>query len=176
MTDLRYPIGTFKFDGSSNEDERRHWIADIEDAPAQFRKALEGLAPEQVNTPYRPGGWTVRQVVHHVADSHMNAYIRFHLALTEDEPAVKPFPENLWAELADGRTAPVDLSLGLLEPLHQRWVFLLKSLSAKEWVERAFVHADLGRVTLEKNLALYSWHGRHHMAHITSLRDRMGWV
>ncbi|MGE5207232.1 MAG: YfiT family bacillithiol transferase, partial [Chlamydiota bacterium] len=129
---------------------------------------------QQLDTPYRPQGWTVRQVVHHVPDSHMNAYIRLKLALTESEPTIKPYDQQLWAELADTRQTPMETSLTLLECLHQRWVMLLKSIADGDW-QRTFRHPELGVVRLDTNLALYAWHGRHHVAHITSLRERMGW-
>src|SRR5260370_890220 len=129
---------------------------------------------EQLDTPYRPGGWTVRQVVHHVPDSHMNSYMRFRLALTEEQPAVKGYDEAAWAKLSDAQSAPVELSLALLDSLHRRWVVLLESLSPEQW-KRTFQHSELGPVSLERNLALYAWHGKHHVAHITGLRERMGW-
>ena len=174
MTDLRYPIGPFKFEGNATDGERRRFIDDIEETPARLRAAVEGFSTEQLETPYRPEGWTVRQVVHHLPDSHLNSYIRFRLALTEDEPTIKPYDETQWAELEDARKAPIDLSLTLLESLHRRWVMLLRSLTAAD-LARTFKHPELGVVSLERNLALYSWHGRHHVAHITSLRERMGW-
>ena len=139
-----------------------------------MRAAVAGLTPERFDTPYRPGGWTVRQVVHHVPDSHMNAYVRFKLALTEDEPTIKPYEEAAWAELADSASTPVDVSLTLLETLHDRWVRLLRSMTEADFA-RKFRHPQLGVVPLDKNLALYAWHGKHHVAHITSLRQRMGW-
>ena len=174
MTDLRYPIGKFEFAGSSTKDQRNLFIAQIEEAPARLAQAVAGLDPEQLETPYRPGGWTVRQVVHHVPDSHLNSYIRFKLALTEDVPAIKPYFEDKWAELDDARSAPVEVSLSLLESLHRRWVLVLSALGPRDFVRR-FTHPELGMVTLDRNLALYAWHGRHHVAHITSLRERMGW-
>jgi hypothetical protein len=174
MTDLRFPIGRFKMDEDITEDQRHRFIEEIKDAPARLRAVVSGLSPEQLDTPYRPGGWTVRQVVHHLPDSHLNSYARFRLALTEDEPAIKTYHEDKWAELSDARTAPIELSLALLESLHERWVLLLKSLSAADWA-RAFRHPDLGLVPLEKNVGLYAWHGKHHVAHIANLRDRMGW-
>ena len=173
-TDLRFPIGKFKWAGSTTEAERSEHISNIEQAPARLRAAVAGLSDEQLNTPYRPDGWTVRQVVHHLADSHMNSYVRYRLALTEDEPTIKPYNEALWAELIDAKTAPIEPSLTLLESLHNRWVTLLRSFAPSDW-SRTFRHPELGVVALEKNLALYSWHGRHHVAHITSLRERMGW-
>ena len=175
MTDLRYPIGKVQFAPNASVQQRQEWIQQIEDAPALLRKAVAGLTAQQIDTPYREGGWTVRQVVHHVPDSHMNSYVRYRLALTEDEPTIRPYKEDLWAELEDARHAPLELSLALLDALHQRWVLLLKSIAPEDW-GRAMVHPERGRVTLENNLAIYAWHGRHHVAHIASLRDRMGWV
>jgi hypothetical protein len=172
--DLRYPVGKFKWEGSSTEEQKRAQVDDIERTPARLRAAVAGLTPEQLDTPYRPGGWTVRQVVHHVPDSHMNAYVRYRLALTEDEPTIKPYDEAQWAELIDAKTAPVEPSLTLLESLHSRWVTLLKSLTPTDWA-RTFRHPELGVVALEKTLAMYSWNGRHHVAHITALRKRMAW-
>ena len=147
---------------------------DIAAVPANLRAAVEGLSPQQLDTPYRPGGWSVRQVVHHVPDSHMNAYVRFKLALTEDEPTIKPYEQQLWAELPDTKETPLEVSLNMLDALHDRWVRLLRSLTAKDW-QRTFRHPELGIVGLEKNLALYRWHGKHHVAHITELRKRMNW-
>ena len=174
MTDLRYPIGKFHFDGPTTEEQKCKLIDDISYAPANLRAAVKGLSEQQLDTPYRPDGWTVRQVAHHVPDSHLNAYIRFKLALTEEEPTIKPYAEDRWAQLADTRTTPVEVSLTLLDSLHERWVRLLSSLQPGEW-KRTFRHPELGLVSLEKNLALYAWHGRHHVAHITSLRERSGW-
>ena len=139
-----------------------------------MRAAVAGLTPEQLDTPYRPGGWTVRQVVHHVPDSHINSYVRFKLALTEEEPTIKPYDEARWAKLADTATTPVEVSLTLLDSLHSRWVPLLQSLTEADFA-RQFRHPELGMVRLDRNLALYAWHGKHHVAHITSLRERMGW-
>jgi len=149
-------------------------MREIEETPARLKAAVAGLSDVQLDTPYRPGGWTVRQVVHHVPDSHLNSYIRFRWALTEDEPTIKAYHEDRWAELSDARTAPVEVSLVLLESLHRRWVSLMGSLTGEEW-KRTFVHPQLGPVTLEKNAALYAWHGRHHVAHVTGLREREGW-
>ncbi len=175
MTDLRYPVGKFKLDGDITEAGRRDLIESIARAPAKLRAAVEGLSPEQLDTPYRPDGWTVRQVVHHLPDSHLNAYIRFRLALTEDEPAIKTYEQERWAELEDARTAPVDLSLALLESLHRRWVLLLRALPPAAFA-RTFRHPELGVVTLDQQLRMYEWHGRHHVAHITSLKQSMGWT
>lgn len=175
MTDLRYPIGEFQIESDAlTNEQRQQFIHQIADAPANLRAAIKGLSEEQLDTPYRPDGWTVRQVVHHVPDSHMNAYIRFKLALTEDEPTIKPYDEARCAALDDSRLAPIDASLNLLESLHERWVTLLRLLSPVDWT-RSFQHPERGRVSLNMNVALYAWHGRHHVAHITSLRERMGW-
>jgi hypothetical protein len=174
MTDLSYPIGKFHFAGSLTNDQRNRLIDDIEAVPTHMRAAVAGLSPQQFDAPYRPGGWTVRQVTHHVPDSHLNAYVRFKLALTEDEPTIKPYEQQLWAELPDTKQTPIEVSLALLDSLHDRWVRLLRSLGAADW-RRSFRHPELGVVGLEKNLALYAWHGRHHVAHITGLRERSGW-
>ena len=175
MTDLRYPIGRFDYAGESTEEQRHAFIDRIAAAPARLRAAAGGLSPEQLDTPYRPGGWTVRQVVHHVPDSHINSYCRFRLALTEDAPSAKGYHEDRWAELFDARTGPVEVSMALLEALHGRWVPLLRSLAPADFA-RTFLHSELGPVTLDRNLALYAWHGDHHVAHIQSLRARMGWA
>jgi len=172
--DLQYPVGRFAWPDAVSPDDRRSCIDEIEQTPKNMRAVVTGLSEQQLDTPYRPGGWTMRQVVHHLPDSHLNSYLRFRLALTEDEPTIKPYDEARWAELVDARTAPVELSLTLLDSLHKRWVLLLRSLSGAD-CSRKFHHPELGEVTLEKNLALYAWHGRHHVAHITSLRQRMGW-
>jgi len=172
--DLRYPIGKFSFPTAVTPQERDEFVEQIAETPARLRAVLNGLSAEQLETPYRPGGWTVRQVVHHVPDSHMNSYVRFRLALTEEEPAIKGYLEDRWAELSDARTAPVDISLALLDNLHSRWIALLASLTDRDW-KRTFRHSELGLVSLERNAALYAWHGRHHVAHIAALRDRMGW-
>jgi hypothetical protein len=174
MTDLRYPIGKFHYDGPLTEDKKQKCLDDIAHAPANLRAAVSDLSPQQLDTPYRPDGWTVRQLVHHVPDSHLNAYVRFKLALTEDEPTIKPYAEDRWAVLADAQSTPIDVSLMLLESLHTRWMRLLGSLAAADW-KRAFRHPKLGLIPLEKNLALYAWHGRHHVAHVTELRKRMAW-
>ncbi len=172
--DLQYPVGPFTFPAEVSADDRRRFIDEIDKTPKNMRAAVAGLSDPQLDTPYRPGGWTVRQVIHHVPDSHLNSYLRFRLALTEEVPTIKPYDQSRWAELADARTAPVELSLALLESLHMRWVLLLRSLSLDDF-SRQFRHPELGVVSLEKNLALYAWHGRHHVAHITTLRERMGW-
>lgn len=174
MTDPRYPIGKFSFDGPLTADQKQQYLNDIEQAPARLRAAVHGLSDQQLNTPYREGGWTVRQVAHHVPDSHMNAYIRFKLALTEDEPTIRPYMEDRWAELPEAKSAPIEVSLALLDSLHQRWMLVLRNLTDADW-KRTFRHPELGLLSLEKTLALYSWHGRHHVEHVTSLREKMGW-
>lgn len=174
VTDIRYPIGKFESKNSLSDSERRECIRHIAEAPTKLRAAVHNLTIEQLNTPYRPDGWTVKQVVHHVADSHMNAYIRFKLAITEQEPAIKTYAENLWAELPDARNAPIETSLQLIESLHHRWVMFLESLSSADF-SHTFRHPDRGIMTLDQLLPLYAWHGRHHIAHITTLKERMGW-
>lgn len=174
MSDLRYPIGKFSYDGPLEEGQRRIFCDQIAEAPRRLREAVKGLSEQQLDTPYRDGGWTVRQVIHHLPDSHMNSYVRFKLALTEDNPTIKPYAEDRWADLPDTKATPVEVSLALLENLHDRWVRLLRSLTAEEW-KRTFRHPDLGPMTLEKALAVYAWHGRHHVAHVTELRKRMSW-
>ena len=176
MEDLRYPVGKFEPPKTPlNASERDGFIKQIEDTPARLREAVAGLSAEQLDTQYRDGGWTVRQVAHHIPDSHMNAFIRFRLALTENEPTIKPYDEAAWAKLVDSQTAAVDLSLALLEPLHKRWTMMLRALGDEQWA-RTFMHPEAKAVmNLDRTLALYAWHGRHHVGHITSLRKRMGW-
>jgi uncharacterized damage-inducible protein DinB len=174
MTDLRYPVGKMTMEPRLTDEERRERIDEIEQAPARLRAAVEDLTEEQLATPYRPEGWTVRQVAHHVPDSHMNAYIRFKLALTEEEPPIKTYEEALWAKLPDTAEVPVEVSLVLLESVHRRWVAVLRSMSAGDF-ERTLRHPDHGVINLNQLLCLYAWHGRHHVAHVTGLRERMGW-
>lgn len=175
MTDLRFPVGEFAVSGEITPTRRDGWIAEIAEAPALLRAAVHGLTDEQFNTPYRPGGWTVKQVVHHVPDSHLNAYIRFKLALTEDNPTIKPYEEGRWAELPDSATTPVGVSLMLLESLHRRWIILLKSITEPEW-SRTFFHPEQKTSRrIDWYLAMYAWHGKHHVGHINGLRERMGW-
>ncbi|PYX21292.1 MAG: putative metal-dependent hydrolase [Acidobacteria bacterium] len=162
MADPRYPIGKFSFEGPLRDDQRIEFLEDIEQAPARLKGAVKGLTAQQLDTPYRDGGWTVRQVVH------------FKLALTEEEPTIRPYMEDRWAELPEAKTAPIELSLSLLEDLHKRWILMLRAIQPAEW-KRTFRHPEIGPMTLEKNLALYAWHGRHHVAHVTALRERMGW-
>jgi uncharacterized damage-inducible protein DinB len=175
VTDLRYPIGPFSYDGTMTDARRAACVARIAVAPGRLRAAVAGLDDAQLDTPYRPGGWTVRQLVHHVPDSHVNAYTRFRLALTEETPTIKPYEEARWAELPDARTLPVGVSLALLEALHARWVPLLERLGPTEGA-RQLRHPEHGRLmSLDELLAMYAWHGDHHVAHVTSLRERMGW-
>jgi hypothetical protein len=176
MDDLRYPIGPFAYSGTQTPERRLECIERIAAAPAAIRRAVAGLTEAQLDTPYRDGGWTVRQVVHHVPDSHLNAYTRFRLALTEATPTIRPYFEDRWAELPDARGAPIELSLALLEALHTRWVLLLRSLGPTQW-ERRYLHPEHAREwPLDEVLAMYAWHGEHHTAHITRLRTRMGWT
>ncbi len=172
--DLRYPIGKFARPASATPDQVRAGIDEIDAHPAAFRQAVRGLNDAQLDTPYRPDGWTVRQVAHHLPDSHMNAYVRYKLALTEDVPTIKPYEQQLWAELPDGNSGPIEPSLALLEQLHLRWVRLLRALKPTDF-ERRFNHPESGVLTLAALTALYAWHGKHHTAHVTALRKRKGW-
>lgn len=174
MTDLRYPIGKPLLEGVLTPEQQRAMIDEIGRTPAKVRAAVNGLNTEQLNTPYRPGGWTVQQVVHHLADSHINAFVRFKLGLTEEQPTIKPYDEKLWAETADVHIARVEVSLKLLEALHERWVVLLRSITPADF-SRQLYHPERGAMTLENILRIYEWHGRHHTAHVESLRQRMGW-
>ncbi len=171
--DPRFPIGKFRR-AEANLTDHESAIATIAALPENLRAAVDGLSDAQLDTPYREGGWTVRQLVHHLADSHMNSYVRMRLALTEDWPTIKPYDEKLWAQLSDASAAPVENSLALLTGMHQRWVLLLRSLTDEQW-QRGYVHPDNGRQTLAEAAALYAWHSRHHVAHITELRKRRGW-
>lgn len=173
--DLRYPIGPFVVPDAVTGAERGAMLEAIAAAPAHLRAAVAGLDDAQLDTPYRPGGWTVRQVTHHLPDSHMGAYTRFKLALTERVPIIKPYEEARWAELPDTGGTPLDTSLRLLEALHERWLVLLRALGADQWA-LGYFHPERGRVLrLDQTLALYAWHGRHHVAHVTRLREREGW-
>ena len=172
-TDLRYPIGKFVPVPSLTPAQRAECIAQIAAAPAALRRAVEDLTDPQLDTPYRDGGWTVRQVTHHVPDSHINAYVRFKLGITENTPAIKTYEEKDWARTPETR-GPVAMSLDLLTALHQRWVVLLRAMTATDFA-RTISHPEWGKPSLDTMLALYAWHGRHHTAHITSLRERMGW-
>lgn len=173
MTDLRYPIGKFEHDGPVTDDDLARWIDQIEALPKQMRRAVTDLTDEQLDTHYRPGGWTLRQVVHHVPDSHLNSYVRFKWALTEDEPTIKTYDEQRWAELTDYQIVPVETSLDFLALLHAKWGVLLRSLS-REQLARQFVHPVTGPVELAWSVGHYAWHGQHHLAHITSTIEREG--
>jgi hypothetical protein len=175
MSDLRYPIGKADLSVVVTPERRQEWIANIANGPAALRAAVAGLSPPQLDTPYRPGGWTVRQVVHHVPDSHANAYIRFKQALTEDMPLIMAYDEAKWAEMPDVKTVPIDVSLGLLDAVHTRWLAILRAMPAESFA-RGYQHPEHNRrYTLDEALNLYSWHSRHHVAHITALRAREGW-
>jgi hypothetical protein len=173
--DLRHPIGNFVRPATLTQREREEAMKKIAELPKNLRAAVAGLAESQLDTPYRDGGWTARQTIHHVADSHMQAVGRVRLALTEDWPTIVAYRENVWAELEDARTLPVDVSLQLVDSLHTRWVALLRSLKESDWSKRGYKHPESGNQSIEQVAALYAWHGRHHTAHITSLRERMGW-
>jgi len=172
---LSYPIGKFEAPETVSEEQIQTWIREIEEVPALYEAAVRNLNQEQLDTPYRPEGWTVRQVIHHVPDSHMNAYIRFHWTLTEDHPTIKAYNEADWAELPYLKEVPIQHSLDILKSVHARWVVLLKNLSVTDF-ERTYIHPQYGRVfSLKTVLALYAWHGKHHLAHIENLKERMGW-
>ena len=174
MTDPRYPVGRFQRPGELSMEDRKLLIDQIAEAPAELRAAVAGLSAAQFKTPYREGGWTVQQVVHHLPDSHMNAYSRWKMALTQDNPTISPFMEDKWAELSDSREVPHHVSLTLLDSLHTRWLSVLRSMKASDFARTLF-HPEHGQMRLDDLLALYSWHGRHHVAHITALREREGW-
>ncbi len=174
MDDLRYPVGRFSPVSQPTAAERRDLILSIAALPAALRDAVAGLSDPRLDTQYRPGGWTVRQVVHHLPDSHMNAYVRFKLALTEDRPTIKPYDEAAWATLPDTALTPIETSLALLDALHRRWVVLLESMAEADF-HREVVHPEHGAITMDWMLQQYAWHGRHHTAHVTELRKRQGW-
>ena len=175
LESLQYPIGRFSWTGSTPAN-REEWLRVVESTPAELRKAVSGLDDAHLDTPYRPDGWTVRQVVHHYADDHMNSYIRFKLALTEDSPTVIAYSEPAWGDLEDARTGPVEPSLTLLTGLHQRWVAAWRGLAPEQW-QRTFVHPRSGKaISIEQLAAMYAWHGRHHVAQIVALRTRNGWA
>jgi uncharacterized damage-inducible protein DinB len=174
MPDPRYPIGPFSPDPSPSPESRARHIEQLAALPAKMRTALRGLKPDQLETPYREGGWTLKQVAHHVPDSHMNAYVRFKLALTENVPTIKPYDEAAWAKLKDAEVTSIEVSLNLLEALHIRWVNLLRAMKAEHF-NRKLSHPESGVQTLDRMLALYDWHGNHHLAHITTTRERMKW-
>lgn len=172
--ELRYPVGKFHAPQVISAADRSQWISEIEHLPSELAEAVGGLSVHHLDAPYRPGGWTIRQVVHHLPDSHMNAYVRVRLALTEETPTIKPYAEARWAELEDAKSGDISLSLNLLNALHARWVILFRSLDEEEFA-RALRHPEHGEVKLERLLAMYAWHGKHHLAHITGLRRRNGW-
>ena len=174
FADPRYPIGEFVQPATIDRRAREGFIQDIEAAPVNLRGSVAGLQDVQLDTHYRAGGWTVRQVVHHLPDSHLNAYVRFKLALTEEKPTIKTYDEARWAEMADSKTTPPEVSVKLLESLHRRWVKVLESMSAQDFA-RQMNHPEHGLMTLDKLLALYAWHGPHHVAHIMALRERKSW-
>jgi len=174
MTDPRYPIGRFEVPTDVTDADRAALVDQIAALPGEIRQVVAGLDDSKLDTPYRDGGWTVRQVVHHVPDSHLNAYTRFKLALTEPTPTIKTYEEARWAELPEARSAPIAVSLALLDALHERWVLLLRVLAPGQFT-RAFRHPEMGLMTLNQQVAMYAWHGRHHLAHIQALRNRMGW-
>ncbi|MEW5982775.1 MAG: YfiT family bacillithiol transferase [Acidobacteriota bacterium] len=174
MDDLRYPIGRFEAPVRCGAEDRAAFITQIDEAPARLREAVSGLSPEQLREPYRDGGWTLAQVVHHVADSHVNAYVRSKLTATADNPLITAYDETRWAALPDATSADIEVSLRLLGAIHVRWVAFLRGLAAAQF-DRTFQHSELGPVSLNRMLALYAWHGRHHTAHITGLRQRRGW-
>lgn len=171
---LKYPTGRYDPPPAIDVEQRATWIRQLEALPAALREAVADLTQEHLNTPYREGGWTVRQMVHHYPDSHMNAYVRFRLALTEDSPTIKPYAEAVWAELPDAKSSPISPSLSLLEALHERWVLLLRSLSEVDF-NRTFRHPELGVMSLNRTLGLYAWHSGHHVAQIRNFRMRKGW-
>jgi hypothetical protein len=175
VSDLSYPLGKFEPPASFDATYRAQSVDAIAACPLALRRAVDGLSPAQLDTPYRPGGWTVRQLVHHVPDSHLNAYTRFKLALTEAEPTIKAYDEAAWALLPDTQTAAIETSLTLLDMLHDRWVRILRAMTPAEFT-RAYRHPAMGRVDLHHALGLYAWHGRHHVAHVTRLREREGWI
>ncbi|MCR2802761.1 YfiT family bacillithiol transferase [Paenibacillus soyae] len=171
--DLKYPIGTFEHIGDISLEQREAWIRDITELPSLMRQAVQGLTEEQLRIPYREGGWTIRQVVHHVADSHMNSYIRFKLALTEDNPTIRPYHEDRWAELPDTELEPIETSLQLLDSLHRRWVRLLAVMTDEQFARTFYHPGSQETMRLDMTVGSYSWHGRHHLAHITMLKERL---
>lgn len=171
---LKYPIGRFCVEENIDRAAVNRLIQEIESLPARLAETVKGLTSEQLQTPYRPDGWTIRQVVHHIADSHLNSFVRFKLALTEDKPIIKPYDEKLWAELPDSKLFDINVSLTLIDSLHKRWTTLLKQLSEED-LEKEFIHPETGIKNLKETICLYAWHGNHHLAHITSLKKRMNW-
>jgi uncharacterized damage-inducible protein DinB len=174
VDEIRYPVGEFRIDPDVTPEKRKMWIEQLAEAPAKLRTTLLGLSEEQLDTRYRKDRWTLRQVVHHLADAQLNGFTRFKLALTEDRPAIKTYEEDLWSETVDGREAPANLSVDLLTALHARWVILLESLTESGFA-RSFRHPQRGELRIDDALQLYAWHGIHHTAHISKLRQRNGW-
>jgi hypothetical protein len=175
LEEMKYPIGRFKMPSLAKPETLDKYIADIESFPNRLKAEVEILADEQLDTPYRPDGWTIRQVVNHCADSHMNGLARLKLALTEDKPTIKPYFENRWAELADSKTMPIEAALLMLDGLHKRWAILLRSLTEND-LKRIYIHPEHGKeFRLEESIGLYAWHCNHHLAHITELKKRMSW-
>lgn len=174
VEELKYPIGRYQVEENIDKAEVKRLIEEIELLPERLSAAIKGLTLQQLQTPYRPDGWTIQQVVHHIADSHLNAYIRFKLALTEDKPIIKPYDEKLWAELPDSKLADINISLTLIDALHKRWTTLLKQLGKKE-LDREFLHPESGMKNVRETISHYAWHSNHHLAHITSLKRRMNW-
>ena len=174
MESLRFPIGRFEEDPQPTRAKHKGWVDQIGRVPGELRALVQDLSERQLDTPYRPDGWTVRQVVHHLADSHLNAYVRTKLALTEEEPTIKPYDQAAWAELPDGSTAPIESSMSLLEALHARWVATLRAID-EEAFKRTLNHPEQGLITISRIVQSYAWHGQHHIAHVNTLRDKMGW-
>lgn len=174
MADVQYPIGKFSEDPDVTPEKRQKWIAEVEQAPSVFRRAVAGLTQAQLDTPYREGGWTVRQVIHHMADSHLQSVVRFRLALTEENPAISGYDPAKWAELPDAKIGPVEVSLALFEAIHGRWLLLLRAMNPADF-RKTFRRPDGQVIALDRLLQTYAWHGKHHAAHITGLRERMGW-
>jgi hypothetical protein len=175
LEQLKYPTGRLSLEPSLGDARRAALIDKIAAAPALVRAAVEGLSGEQLDTAYRPGGWTIRQVVHHLPDSHINSYVRFKLALTEDNPVIKTYDQEAWAATTDSRSGAIGPSLDLLEALHARWTDWLRQLTPEQW-QRRFRHPEMGELGLDQNLQVYAWHGHHHLGHITNLKREMNWI
>ena len=176
LEELKYPIGKTKLPDPIDQNDIRIWIKTLAEFPNRLETLVKGLNEDQLDTPYRDGGWTIRQVVHHLVDSHTNSYIRFKWTLTEDEPVIKAYYEDRWAELTDSRNAPIEMSLRALDTLHQKWVYLLQHLDGSQ-LKRCFIHPESNKkVSLEQNIGIYAWHSEHHYAHIANLLRRMNWV
>jgi hypothetical protein len=174
MNDVRYPVGPCEWPAEVSAAEKRTHLRDIAQLPAKLREAVAGLAKQHLDVPYREGGWTIRQIVHHIPDSHMNSYVRFKLALTEDQPTIKPYNEKLWAEIPEARTARIEMSLDMVDALHKRWSLMLDNMTDGDF-ERSILHPEIGVLKLKSLVAGYGWHCRHHVAQIVATRRRMGW-